>query len=233
MTPITTKRERTTALLMALLVLFLMTGCVDLENYVLNEEIGTAIAKYHDVAPQVTVGTTKKEALAILSPTQSGLRPQLQKPPEQWRSATTHHLIELYYFRTNHVRDGRTTDEEFTPYLFIDETLEAIGWRAVQQYTKPPAQQSSAQAQARKEDRPSRQSPSPAGQPAQSLLPSATSNAYGPGIHRDATGRPFTYQPQFGGSGYPDPTLRVQPNAYGPGVGMDQYGRPVQAKPWP
>jgi hypothetical protein len=60
-----------------------------------------------------------------------------------------------------------------------------------------------------------------------------TPNAYGAGVNIDATGRPFTYQPDFGGSGNPDPTLKVTPNAYGPGVGMDQYGRPVRPKSWP
>lgn len=60
-----------------------------------------------------------------------------------------------------------------------------------------------------------------------------TPNAYGPGINSDATGRPFTHKPDFGGSGYPDPTLKVKPNAYGPGVGMDQYGRPVRPRSWP
>ncbi len=54
-----------------------------------------------------------------------------------------------------------------------------------------------------------------------------TPNAYGPGFNSDATGRPFSFQPQ-GGSSFPDPTLRVEPNAYGPGMGMDQYGRPVR-----
>jgi hypothetical protein len=53
-------------------------------------------------------------------------------------------------------------------------------------------------------------------------------NSYGPGVHSDATGRPFFWQPQWGGTPYPDPTLRVKPNAYGLGVGMDQYGRPVR-----
>ncbi len=61
----------------------------------------------------------------------------------------------------------------------------------------------------------------------QGYLGPINENAYGPGIHSDATGRPFIWVPQGGGTGYPDPTLRVTPNAYGPGVGMDQYGRPV------
>ena len=60
------------------------------------------------------------------------------------------------------------------------------------------------------------------------LLGPITPNAYGPGLNSDATGRSFMWTPQSGGSGYPDPTLRVQPNAYGPGIGMDQYGRPVR-----
>lgn len=51
-----------------------------------------------------------------------------------------------------------------------------------------------------------------------------TPNAYGPGMNADATGRPFIWQPNFGG-----PALGpITPNAYGPGVGMDATGRPVR-----
>ena len=50
-------------------------------------------------------------------------------------------------------------------------------------------------------------------------------NAYGPGVNMDATGRPFSWRPQWGGGG---PALRVRPDAYGPGIGMDQFGRPVR-----
>jgi hypothetical protein len=61
-------------------------------------------------------------------------------------------------------------------------------------------------------------------------------DAYGPGIHADATGRPFLWQPvgppALGTEGMPpsgpDPTLRVTPNKYGLGVHADQYGRIVQ-----
>jgi hypothetical protein len=67
----------------------------------------------------------------------------------------------------------------------------------------------------------------------ETFLAPITPNAYGPGVNSDATGRPFTDQPDFGGSGHPDPTLKVTPNVYGPGVGMDQYGRPVRPKSWP
>jgi hypothetical protein len=56
------------------------------------------------------------------------------------------------------------------------------------------------------------------------ILEPVTPNAYGPGINSDATGRPFTWKPDFGG-----PALGpVTPNAYGPGIGMDSTGRPVR-----
>lgn len=55
-------------------------------------------------------------------------------------------------------------------------------------------------------------------------LGSVTSNAYGPGVHSDGTGRPFMWAPDFGG-----PALGpITPNAYGPGIGMDGTGRPVR-----
>ena len=47
-------------------------------------------------------------------------------------------------------------------------------------------------------------------------------------MNADAMGRPFIRQPQWGGTGFPDPTLEVKPDAYGLGVGMDHYGRPVK-----
>lgn len=67
------------------------------------------------------------------------------------------------------------------------------------------------------------------------LLQPYKSNTYGPGINSDATGRPFTWQPQTPqvGPTIPDPTLKVRPDVYGPGIGTDQYGRPVTGKPWP
>lgn len=64
----------------------------------------------------------------------------------------------------------------------------------------------------------------------QIFLGPITPNAYGPGINSDATGRPFTFQRDYG---YGGEQLQVTPDAYGPGVGMDQYGRPVRPRSWP
>lgn len=66
---------------------------------------------------------------------------------------------------------------------------------------------------------------------AQPFLGPYQSNAYGPGINSDATGRPFTWQP-LPGYGRGDLLSSVRPDVFGPGVGMDQYGRPVKATPY-
>lgn len=59
------------------------------------------------------------------------------------------------------------------------------------------------------------------------LLGPARSDAYGPGIHADATGRPFRWRTDDGSMAFG----AVRPNVYGPGIGADATGRPVQAAP--
>jgi hypothetical protein len=53
----------------------------------------------------------------------------------------------------------------------------------------------------------------------------AQRNAYGPGVHMDATGR--LYHDAVPGQGQVLDLAPVRPNAYAPGVGMDAFGRPV------
>jgi hypothetical protein len=53
----------------------------------------------------------------------------------------------------------------------------------------------------------------------------AQRNAYGLGVHMDATGR--AYRDAVPGQGQVLELAPVRPNAYGPGVGMDAFGRPV------
>jgi hypothetical protein len=55
-------------------------------------------------------------------------------------------------------------------------------------------------------------------------------NLYGPGIHSDATGRPFQWRTQQGEISH---FGTVKPDGYGHGVGMDTFGRPVKTSPYP
>jgi hypothetical protein len=50
----------------------------------------------------------------------------------------------------------------------------------------------------------------------------AQRNAYGPGVHMDASGRAYRDTPSDAWVFEP-----VRPNAYGPGIGGDTLGRPV------
>ena len=59
------------------------------------------------------------------------------------------------------------------------------------------------------------------------LLGPGRPDAYGPGLHSDATGRPFSWRTQDGSMSFG----LVKTNAYGLGVGMDSFGRPVRAVP--
>lgn len=54
-------------------------------------------------------------------------------------------------------------------------------------------------------------------------------DAYGPGVHSDATGKPFEWETENGESSQSN---KVKPDGYGLGVGMDEYGRPVKPSPW-
>jgi hypothetical protein len=52
------------------------------------------------------------------------------------------------------------------------------------------------------------------------------SDAYGPGVNSDATGRPFRWETRDGEA--VPPGVKVKPDGYGPGIGQDEFGRPVK-----
>lgn len=56
------------------------------------------------------------------------------------------------------------------------------------------------------------------------------SNAYGPGVNSDATGRPFHWAPEGQQQTRPDPTIQPNLNQFGFGKSADQYGRPIEPR---
>lgn len=94
-----------------------------------NLEIMSTISNYDAVANQVELGDPKDKVLSILLPTQDGLSKSYSKSPEKFTSNGKQ--VEIYFFRSSWQSDGLTTDDEFTPYTFIDEKLVAIGWAAL------------------------------------------------------------------------------------------------------
>jgi len=119
-------RVRNIILLAALLLT--ATGCP--RN--IGGVISGVIKRYDALAPNVKIGDTREQVLKILGPTQEGLDPEYRKTSEQF--SRDGHLYQIDYYRSGWQQDGLTTDDEFTPYLFVDERLVAVGWQALYSY---------------------------------------------------------------------------------------------------
>ena len=94
-----------------------------------SNAVGTAISRYHVVAPQIQLGMDKEDVLRALEPTQEGLTLRQRRGPEQYTQDGIH--VEIYFFRSGANYDKILTDDEFTPYIFHDGKLAAIGWTAI------------------------------------------------------------------------------------------------------
>ena len=94
-------------------------------------KIDHKVTAYHNVAETINVGDPKNKVLATF-PDQTSLA-GWGRPREA--TIIDGKKMEIYYFRAARVPDGKTTDDELVPYLFIDDTLHAIGWTAVRAFT--------------------------------------------------------------------------------------------------
>lgn len=82
------------------------------------------------VANQVELGMTKQQVESILRPTQNLLRNTEIKQSDRYIKDSVN--VGIIYYRSGWQSDGITTDDEFTPYLFNDNKLVAIGWATLQ-----------------------------------------------------------------------------------------------------
>jgi len=94
-----------------------------------SNSVSTAINRYHAARPQIQLGMSKDAVLKILEPTQQGLSLRRSRGPEQYIQDGVH--VEIYFFRSHANYDKILTDDEFTPYVFHDGKLQAIGWTAI------------------------------------------------------------------------------------------------------
>ena len=106
---------------MVLGLLVIISGC--------SNAVSKAISRYHTVAGQIQLGMDKDDVLRILEPTQQGLSLRHTREPEQYIKDGIH--VEIHFFRSHVNYDKILTDDEFTPYIFHDGKLAAIGWTAI------------------------------------------------------------------------------------------------------
>jgi len=105
-----------------------ITACLVLAGC--SSELHTAISAYEESAGQVEIGMDKEQVLSILQPTQEILGSDEQRAPERYVDENGQ-LVEIHYFRSNAYYDDVLTDDEFTPYVFRNGKLQAIGWAAL------------------------------------------------------------------------------------------------------
>ncbi len=86
----------------------------------------STVDDYMRAAPKVSLRMSKSEVIEILQPSQRRLSNTEIKQPDIYKEDSV--VVEILYFRSGWQDDGLTTDDEFTPYLFHDNKLVAIGW---------------------------------------------------------------------------------------------------------
>jgi hypothetical protein len=108
----------------SLLFLFtLITSCS-----VMN--IDSAIADYNSKRHLVSLGDNKDDVLSLLMPGQMILDASTTKPPESYINSEGQ-TVEIYFLRSGRQPDDLTTDDEFTPYVFTNGVLTAVGWSSL------------------------------------------------------------------------------------------------------
>ena len=115
--------HRCTAALGLAIAALLLAGCAT------TGAVNSGIEAYHSQAPRVKLGQTMDKVLSILQPTQANIPAKFAKPAEEF--VENGKTKKIYFFRSRSFPDGLVTDDEFTPYVFEDGVLVAIGWTAI------------------------------------------------------------------------------------------------------
>ena len=89
----------------------------------------TAMIEYNNNKHLVRLGDNINKALPILNNIQRTVPSDWLRPSDQFIENGKRYYV--HYQRTGHTSDGVNTDDEFSPYVFIDDTLVSIGWAAL------------------------------------------------------------------------------------------------------
>lgn len=95
----------------------------------LSQQIDFAANEHRRLQNTISLGDTKSKVLNTFDPSQSKIPANSMKPSDLYQKDGVN--VEIYYMRTGRQPDGLTTDDEFTPYVFNDGKLVAIGWKTI------------------------------------------------------------------------------------------------------
>ena len=104
----------------------LLSGCETTTGY---NNVNYSMQNTAQVQSQISLGDLKSNIVPMLVAKQSNLSSDYLKPADQYiKDGKT---MYIHYQRSGHVSDGRLTDDEFTPYVFENDKLIAIGWASL------------------------------------------------------------------------------------------------------
>ena len=104
------------------MMVFVLVGCA-------SSPYQQTIDDYMNVYLKISLGMSKRDVVKILSPSQQKLSNTDIKQPDLYKKKGV--IVEILYFRSGWNSDGLTTDDEFTPYIFNDGKLVAVGWQTL------------------------------------------------------------------------------------------------------
>ena len=106
---------------LSLLSTLALTGCHVTGGY------RATVDAYVAAETRVQLGMSPSQVAEILEPTQRWLDNTERRRDERYLEGDSTVLIR--YYRSGWQADGRLTNDEYTPYLFRDGSLFAIGWQ--------------------------------------------------------------------------------------------------------
>jgi len=92
-------------------------------------KINYAVKDFNSKRAMVSLGDTKDSVLGQLLPGQR-MKAEHSKAPEAYTTANGD-KVEIFFLRSGKQPDGLTTDDEFTPFVFTNGILTAIGWHSL------------------------------------------------------------------------------------------------------
>ncbi|WP_440928712.1 hypothetical protein [Candidatus Pelagibacter sp.] len=82
-----------------------------------------------NVQHKISLGDSKSYVLSQLQPLHANIPSSWLRSPERFVKEGKN--VYIHFQRSARISDGLITDDEFTPYLFVDEKLTSIGWTAL------------------------------------------------------------------------------------------------------
>ena len=104
------------------MVMILLAGCS-------VNEFQHTVDEYQKASRAIELGMTKQEVEQILDPTQTLLPSTSRRQSDRYMKDGV--AVTILYYRSGWTSDGLTTDDEFTPHIFNDGKLVAIGWQVL------------------------------------------------------------------------------------------------------